>query len=322
MKNLNRIAYIVLINIYMVVIAGSVVRMSGAGMGCPDWPKCFGYLIPPTNQDQITWNESKSFSKGHIIMKDSALFVAKNNFITSTEFASINWKKYTKHDYATFNKYHTWTEYFNRLFGALLGLTSLILLYFSLKKWKSDKSITILTISQILLVGFEAWLGKLTVDSNLDPSVITYHMLGVIIMIWIQLIIIKRIIVIVIVALVVINPLILNEGIGLLFHSTFYGIVFIVLIALFLSLKNKFKLSESSPLNYLGKISYGLYVYHIIVINLLIQLFKKWSFDTSTWQHSILFFILALTLSIIISIASYHWFEKPFLRLKKHFRTT
>ena len=135
-------------------------------------------------------------------------------------------------------------------------------------------------------------------------------------------IIIKRIIVIVIVALVVINPLILNEGIGLLFHSTFYGIVFIVLIALFLSLKNKFKLSESSPLNYLGKISYGLYVYHIIVINLLIQLFKKWSFDTSTWQHSILFFILALTLSIIISIASYHWFEKPFLRLKKHFRTT
>ena len=193
MKNLNRIAYIVLINIYMVVIAGSVVRMSGAGMGCPDWPKCFGYLIPPTNQDQITWNESKSFSKGHIIMKDSALFVAKNNFITSTEFASINWKKYTKHDYATFNKYHTWTEYFNRLFGALLGLTSLILLYFSLKKWKSDKSITILTISQILLVGFEAWLGKLTVDSNLDPSVITYHMLGVIIMIWIQLIIIKRI---------------------------------------------------------------------------------------------------------------------------------
>jgi cytochrome c oxidase assembly protein subunit 15 len=193
MKKLNTFAWIVLINIYLVVIAGSVVRMSGAGMGCPDWPKCFGYLIPPTNENQITWGENKTFDKGNMIMKDSALFVAANNFTTTSNFNTNNWEKYTKHDYAKFNKYHTWTEWFNRLFGALLGFTSLLLLYFSIKKWKTNKAFTYLTIIQILLIGFEAWLGKLTVDSHLDPSVITYHMLGVVVMIWIQLVLLKKI---------------------------------------------------------------------------------------------------------------------------------
>ncbi|MBU3010467.1 COX15/CtaA family protein [Polaribacter vadi] len=171
-----KIVQISIISLYLIFLAGSVVRMTGSGMGCPDWPKCFGYYIPPTSEEQITWKPNTEFKKGFIIIKDEVLFVAENDLKTSSEFNANNWAKYTKHDYNKFNKYHSWTEYINRLTSVLAGFVFLFLIYGATKFWKENKTITYLSFAAFFLMLFEAWLGKTVVDTNLTPAIITIHM--------------------------------------------------------------------------------------------------------------------------------------------------
>lgn len=171
-----KIVQIAIVSIYLIFLAGSIVRMTGSGMGCPDWPKCFGYYIPPTSEEQITWKPNSEFKKGYIIVKDEALFVAKKDLTTGSEFNESNWSNYTKHDYAKFNKFHTWTEYINRLVSVVAGFVFLFLIYGASKFWKEDKRIPSLAFGAFFLMLFEAWLGKTVVDSNLTPTIITIHM--------------------------------------------------------------------------------------------------------------------------------------------------
>jgi len=84
---------------------------------------------------------------------------------------------YTKHDYSDFNAAKTWIEFLNRLIGAIAGLFTLGMLFFSFKLWKKNKNYTLISLLIVLGMGFQAWLGKLVVDSNLAPYKITVHML-------------------------------------------------------------------------------------------------------------------------------------------------
>ena len=176
-----------LVLVYLVIIAGALVRMTGSGMGCPDWPKCFGYYIPPTEEKELLYTVGKEYSKGQVIIKDETLLVAKDHFVASANFESSHWEKYTKHNYAIFNPFHTWVEYLNRLVGALAGIACLIALFFSFSFRIEKKQLVFFNLLICFLMGFQAWLGKTVVDSVLNPYKITTHMLAALLIVAVQL---------------------------------------------------------------------------------------------------------------------------------------
>ena len=145
-KSFCRLGIISIIMIYIVILAGGIVRASGAGMGCPDWPTCFGQWIPPTQESQLPPNYHEIYAQ-------------------------------RGYQNTQFNPLKTWTEYSNRLVGASLGLVMLLLALSGRHYLKTDKPIFYLALSAFLLVGFQGWLGSVVVASNLQPLKITLHML-------------------------------------------------------------------------------------------------------------------------------------------------
>lgn len=181
-----------LVLVYLVIIAGAMVRMTGSGMGCPDWPKCFGYYIPPTQEKELLYTPGKAYEKGQVIIKNESLLVARADFLATKDFRPENWEKYTRHDYAVFNPVHTWIEYINRLFGALAGLACFITFILSFGFWKENKKLAFTAFLICVLMGFQAWLGKTVVDSVLNPVKITTHMLVALLIVALQLLLVHR----------------------------------------------------------------------------------------------------------------------------------
>lgn len=186
-KKFRKTAKIALVLIYLVIIAGAVVRMTGSGMGCPDWPKCFGYYIPPTEASELEFKPNHSYKKGIVIIVDEALKVAKKDFVSDATLNDDNWSDFTTHDYAKYNPTHTWVEYINRLLGALSGIPILIFTIMSIWLWKDNKWLLSLSIITVFAMGFQAWLGKTVVDSNLAPFKITVHMVMALVIVFIIL---------------------------------------------------------------------------------------------------------------------------------------
>jgi|SRR5690606_22428707 len=80
-------------------------------------------------------------------------------------------------EHEEFNATKTWTEYINRLTGAILGVFLILCAIFSTAFWRFRKRIFFLSLLNLLLVGFQGWMGSVVVSTNLTPWVITVHML-------------------------------------------------------------------------------------------------------------------------------------------------
>ena len=169
----NNLTLISLCLLYLLILAGGIVRCTGSGMGCPDWPKCFGQFIPPTSEAELPKNYKKEFLEGRL---------EKNKNLISL-FSFLGFKKLSKiisddpniKIEEDFNVFKTWTEYVNRLLGALVGLALFLTFLSSIFKNPFEKNIFILTSTSVFLVLVQAWVGSIVVSTNLLPGIITFH---------------------------------------------------------------------------------------------------------------------------------------------------
>jgi len=140
---------------FLVIIAGGVVRTTHSGMGCPDWPRCFGKWIPPTNASELPADFEKYLQKQDI-------------------------------DHS-FNAFHTWIEYINRLLGVLLGLFAVIQLGILFFFRKANVRSFRLAIAFLIAVVVTGLFGAIVVKFNLAHLSISVHLLLAIVLAQIQL---------------------------------------------------------------------------------------------------------------------------------------
>ena len=144
-RSFRRFGIITIIAVYVLIAVGSIVRMTDSGMGCPDWPRCFGQWIPPTDISQLPENYK-------------TVFAVAGKQITD------------------FDAFKTWIEYVNRLVGVLIGFLIFITLMLSIKFFRVKSNVFWSAFLAFVLVGFQGWLGSKVVATNLQVGMITIHM--------------------------------------------------------------------------------------------------------------------------------------------------
>ena len=122
---------------YLLIFVGGLVRVSGSGLGCPDWPKCFGRWIPPTSLEQIP---------AHI-------------------------------DPTAFNIVLAWIEYGNRMLGVIVGISILLMTAIAVMYFRKNSTIFYTSLLSLFLVVANGGLGAIVVSSILNPFIVSLHMI-------------------------------------------------------------------------------------------------------------------------------------------------
>jgi len=122
---------------YLLIFVGGLVRVSGSGLGCPDWPKCFGRWVPPINIEQIP---------AHI-------------------------------DSTAFNIVLAWIEYGNRTLGVIVGISILLMTVIALIHFRKNNKILFSSLLSLFLVISNGGLGAIVVSSILNPFIVSLHMI-------------------------------------------------------------------------------------------------------------------------------------------------
>ena len=173
-RGFYRLCLSTLIAVYFLIFVGGVVRSTGSGMGCPDWPKCFGSWTPPTSVEQLPSNYKENFSAYR--NKKNQKFARYLRIIGMNETADqiVSDKSILRE--ANFNPVKTWIEYLNRLVGVAIGLFIVLLFYKSIPFKKTRPELFWLSLATLIAVIFQGWFGSIVVSTNLTKWTITVHL--------------------------------------------------------------------------------------------------------------------------------------------------
>jgi protoheme IX farnesyltransferase len=118
----QKLALVTVVTTILLVTVGVIVRATGSGMGCPDWPLCNGQVIPSTSD------------------------------------------------------YRPWLEWIHRAIASVIGFEILGLAYLAIRHHRSQPSILWPTLATVVLVAFQAYLGKETVRLNNSGESVLAHL--------------------------------------------------------------------------------------------------------------------------------------------------
>ncbi|HCX21472.1 MAG: heme A synthase [Flammeovirgaceae bacterium] len=175
----NNLAYrvnlVTIIAVYFLILVGGIVRSMGAGMGCPDWPKCFGSYVPPTDESALPEGYEQMYVDSRV-KKNARL----SNTLAALGFDQLSTKVSNDpniREVTRFDVQKAWVEYVNRLVGVVIGILIVLNMAFALKYWKTNRKVVILSVISFILVLFQGWIGSLVVSTNLLPGFISFHMM-------------------------------------------------------------------------------------------------------------------------------------------------
>lgn len=189
-NSFRRASLITVIAVYFLILVGGIVRSTGSGMGCPDWPKCFGSVVPPTSVDQLPVDYQEIYLQKRIAKNERFVATLEKLGFDDLAYQIANDKSILIEQ--EFNPVKTWIEYLNRLVGVAIGLLIIWTVWKSFPLWKVDPWIPILSIASLILVLFQGWIGSLVVSTNLLHWMITFHMILALLQVGLLLYIIHR----------------------------------------------------------------------------------------------------------------------------------
>ena len=180
-NRLARISLITLVAVYVLILVGGIVRSTGSGMGCPDWPKCFGNWVPPTSTSELPDDYQAIYAAKR--MSKNEKFTRYLKVLGMDRAAEQIMNDNSIMEETPFNLSRTWTEYINRLVGATIGILMILTVIASWSFRNDNRHLFYMATAALLLTIFQGWLGSVVVSTNLLPWMVTVHMIPALIIV-------------------------------------------------------------------------------------------------------------------------------------------